>query len=102
MMSLIGGRIRRNLSDTGSGIRKGRWSGQMFKAAITLAALVTAVSLASSPTFAQSGREAGGAAKTTAVTPVNKPVATPKTDKSSSNLYKLTATGKHIQRSQIR
>jgi hypothetical protein len=74
----------------------------MLRMAITLAALVTAVSFASSPTFAESGRDAGsgGAAKVNATPPVNKPAATPKIDKSSSNLFSHTATGKHYQKTQ--
>jgi hypothetical protein len=76
--------------------------GQTFNSAIALAALVGAVSFASSTGFAQSGREAGSgrAATVTTATPVNKPAATPKIDKSSSNLLKNTATGKHLQKTQ--
>jgi hypothetical protein len=71
----------------------------MFKTTITLAALVIAVLFAASPTFAKSGREggAGGAAKVNATPPVNKPAGTPKSDKSTSNLMKNSATGKHYQ-----
>jgi hypothetical protein len=75
----------------------------MFRTAFTLAALATAVCFASSPTLAESGRQGtgGGTAKVSAPAPVNKPASTPKNDKSSSDLMKHTATGKHYQKPQL-
>ena len=77
--------------------------GQMFQSRLLCwLVLVSVVSFATSSVFAQSGRGAGNSsvAPVTTAVPVNKPAATPKMDKSSSNLLKNTATGKHIQKTQ--
>lgn len=75
----------------------------MFRTALTLAALVSAVIFGSSSAHAGSGREggSGGASKVNATMPVNKPVARPKSDKPVSNLMKNSVTGKHYQKTQI-
>jgi hypothetical protein len=75
----------------------------MFRTAIMLAALVTPVFFASSSTYAKSGRDVGtsGAAKASAMAPGNKPVATPKNDKPTSNLMKHSVTGKHYQQPHV-
>lgn len=66
----------------------------MFKAAITLVALITAASVALSPALARGGGSSGGGAgKVHATTPVNKSAA-----KKISPIFKNTATGKHIPR----
>jgi hypothetical protein len=77
--------------------------GQMFQSRLLCwLVLVSVVSFASSSVFAQSGRGAGNSSVAPAATtaPVDKPAATPKMDKSSSNLLKNTATGKHLQKTQ--
>jgi hypothetical protein len=66
----------------------------MFKASITLAALIAAVSIASAPVFARGG---GGGQHSSP--PANKAAATPKS--TSSKIFTNSAKGTHINKVTI-
>lgn len=70
----------------------------MFKASITLAALIAAVSIASAPVFARGGGSGGGGGQHTSP-PANKAVATPKT--TTSKILTNSAHGTHINKDKI-
>jgi hypothetical protein len=70
----------------------------MFKASITLAALITAVSIASAPVFARGAGSGGGGGQHTGP-PANKAAATPKS--TTSKIYTNSAKGTHINKVTI-
>jgi hypothetical protein len=75
----------------------------MFKASITLAAIIAAVSLASAPVFARGGGgggggSAGGGGQHTSP-PANKSAATPKS--TTSKIFTNSAKGTHINKVTI-
>jgi hypothetical protein len=76
----------------------------MFKASITLAALIAAVSLASAPVFARGGGggggSGGGGGQHTSQ-PANKAVATPSKSNTTSKIFTGTAKGTHINKDKI-
>jgi hypothetical protein len=74
----------------------------MFKASITLAALIAAVSLASAPVFARGGGggSAGGGGQH-ASPPANKTVATPSKSNTASKIFTGTAKGAHYKQGEI-
>jgi hypothetical protein len=74
----------------------------MFKASITLAALIAAVSIASAPVFARGGGggSAGGGGQH-ASPPANKAVATPSKSNTTSKIFTSTAKGAHYKQGVI-
>jgi hypothetical protein len=67
----------------------------MFKASITLAALIAAVSIASAPVFARGG---GGGGGQHASPPANKAAATPsKNSGTTSKIFTNSAKGAHYK-----
>jgi hypothetical protein len=76
----------------------------MFKASITLAALIAAVSLASAPVFARGGGGGGGSGGgggQHASPPANKAVATPSKSNTTSKIFTGTAKGAHYKQGEI-
>ena len=71
----------------------------MFKASITLAALIAAVSLASAPVFARGGGGGGsaGGGGQHASPPANKAVATPSKSNTTSKILTNSAKGAHYK-----
>jgi hypothetical protein len=70
----------------------------MFKASITLAALIAAVSIAPAPVLARGGGSGGGGGQH-ASPPANKTVTTPKS--TGSKILTNSATGKHINKDKL-
>jgi hypothetical protein len=70
----------------------------MFKASITLAALIAAVSISSAPVLARDGGSGGGGGQHTSA-PANKAAVTPKS--TTSKILTNSATGKHINKDKI-
>jgi hypothetical protein len=68
----------------------------MFKASITLAALIAAISITSAPVFARGGGGGGGQHTSP---PANKAAATPKS--TTSKIFTNSATGTHIKQGTI-
>jgi hypothetical protein len=78
----------------------------MFKASITLAALIAAVSLASAPVFARGGGGGGGGGSgggggQHTSPPANKAVASPSKSNTTSKIFTGTAKGTHYKNVKI-
>ena len=78
----------------------------MFKATITLAAIIAAVSIASAPVFARGGGGGGGGGSgggggQHTSPPANKAVATPSKSNTTSKIFTGTAKGAHYKQGEI-